>query len=68
MEHFYFAVIPAPAKRLRGQAPAGIHWLQVLRDPRSLPVAGTSFARVTAIMCFSTPSSMEGLAGNKKGY
>jgi hypothetical protein len=34
MENFYSAVIPAPAYCLQGQAPAGIQWLQELRDPR----------------------------------
>jgi len=34
MENFYFAVIPVPAYCLQGQAPAGIPWLQMLKDPR----------------------------------
>jgi hypothetical protein len=34
MENLYFAVIPAPAYCLQGQAPAGIHWHQVFRDSR----------------------------------
>jgi hypothetical protein len=33
MENVHLSVIPAPAYCLQGQAPAGIHWLQVLRDP-----------------------------------
>ena len=33
MENLYFAVIPAPAYCLQGQAPAGIQWLQELGDP-----------------------------------
>jgi hypothetical protein len=34
MECLHPSVIPAPAYCLQGQAPAGIHWLQVPRDPR----------------------------------
>ena len=35
MKNLSFAVIPAPPPTcLRGQAPAGIRWLQELRDPR----------------------------------
>ena len=34
MDYLHLSVIPAPAYCLQGQAPAGIHWLQELRDPR----------------------------------